>query len=38
VPAYLITVGCPSTIARGKLTVTVTTPNGVTTTSSVNIN
>jgi hypothetical protein len=37
-PTYVITVGCPSTTAPGVMSVTVTTPNGVTTTGSVNIN
>jgi hypothetical protein len=37
-PSYLITVGCPSATARGKMTVTVTTPAGVTTTANVTIN
>lgn len=38
VPSYLITVGCPSGAALGKFVVTATTPNGVVTTASVNIN
>jgi hypothetical protein len=37
-PSYLITVGCPSVSSTGKMTVTVTTPAGVTTTANVSIN
>ncbi len=37
-PTYVITVGCPSLTAPGAMSVTVTTPNGVTTTGSVKIN
>lgn len=37
-PTYVITVGCPSTTAPGAMNVTVTTPNGVTTTGTVKIN
>jgi hypothetical protein len=37
-PSYLITVGCPSATFPGKMTVTVTTPAGVTTTANVTIN
>lgn len=37
-PTYVISVGCPSITAPGVMNVTVTTPNGVTTTASVNIN
>ena len=37
-PSYLITVGCPSQASKGKFSVTVTTPNGVTTTANTTIN
>jgi hypothetical protein len=37
-PTFVITVGCPSMTAPGAMNVTVTTPNGVTTTSTVKIN
>lgn len=37
-PSYLITVGCPTQTSKGKFTVTVTTPNGVTTTANTTIN
>ncbi|MBA5607908.1 hypothetical protein H3H36_21355 [Duganella sp. FT3S] len=37
-PTFVITVGCPSATAPGAMNVTVTTPNGVTTTGTVKIN